>query len=113
MVNLPRAGAMGGAGFQAALKYRYELRSLLQQADEDLGHDAPADGPQLAALADDLGLLQDVEPQRGLAVPFRLGEELLEVLVLLVELAGATPPPRCRRWGCAPRCGGSATARRW
>ena len=87
MVNWPRAGAMGGAGFQAAFRYRYELRSRLQQADEDLGDDAPADRPQLAALADDLGLLQDVEPQRGLAVPPRIGEDLLEALVLHVELA--------------------------
>ena len=74
MVNWPRAGAMGGAGFQLGCKVQIRVGILLQQTDEDLGHDAPTDRAQRAALADELGLLQDVEPQRGLAVPSRIGE---------------------------------------
>ena len=46
MVNWPRSGAMGGAGFQAGIQVQIRVGVLLQQTDENLGHDAPADGPQ-------------------------------------------------------------------
>ena len=87
MVNWPRAGAMGGVGFQTAFKVQVRVDVTLHQGDEDLSHDAPADRAQLAPAADDLRLLQDVEPQRRLAVPSRILEERLEILVLDVELA--------------------------
>ena len=86
MVNWPRAGAMGVVGFQAGFKYRYELGSFCNRPTRTSATMRPPTGPHLAALADDLGLLQDVEPQRGLAVPSRIREEVLEALVLLVVL---------------------------
>ena len=50
MVNWPLAGAIVGAGFEVAQEQK-RVRSFLRQADEDtweadenLGHDAPADG---------------------------------------------------------------------
>ena len=76
MVNWPRAGAMGGAGFQVGCRYRYELTSFCNRPTRTSATMRPPTGPSSRPLADDLGLLQDVEPQRGLAAPFRIGEEL-------------------------------------
>ena len=112
MVNWPRAGAMGAQASRRAFRYRYELRSFCNRPTRTSATMRPPTGPSCAALADDLGLLQDVEPQRGLAGKFRLGEGRLEVRVLLVKLAAhvhhvADDGQR------SPRCGGSATAGRW
>ena len=72
MVNCPLVGAMGARGLPGGLQVQIRVGILLQQADEDLGHDPPTDRAERAALADELGLLQDVEPQRGLAAPSRI-----------------------------------------
>ena len=91
MVNWPRAGAMGGVGFQDEFKYRYELGSFCNRPTRTSATmrppTGPACGPAGRTVPDELGLLQDVEPQRGLAAPFRIREDVLEVLVLLVVLA--------------------------
>ena len=106
MVNWPLSRRYGWRGLPGGIQVQVRVGVLLQQTDEDLGHDPPADRAQLAALADDLGLLQDVEPQRGLAAPSRIREEVLEALVL-PRRTPRGPSPRCRRSGSPPRCGGS------
>ncbi len=86
MVNCPRTGAMGVVGFQAGFKYRYELGSFCSRPTRTSATMRPPTGPSSRPLPDDLGLLQDVEPQRGLAAPSRIGEDVLEALVLHVVL---------------------------
>ena len=73
--ELPADRRYGRRRLPGRIQVQVRVGVLLQQADEDLGHDPPADRAQRAALADDLGLLQDVEPQRRLAAPFRIREE--------------------------------------
>ena len=64
----------GGRGFQRASEYRYELRSVCSRPTRTSATMRPPTGPSCAALADDLSLLEDVEPQWCFAVPLGMVE---------------------------------------
>src|SRR5829696_7892612 len=85
--ELPARWRYGGRGLPDCVQGQVRVGVALHQGDEGLSHDTPADRAHLAPAADDLRLLQDVEPQRRIAVPSRILEERLEILVLDVELA--------------------------
>jgi hypothetical protein len=72
----PKAPARlpGSVGDQAGSTDRKRLRVAVNDPDEDLADDPAADRTQLVAVVHDLGLLEDVEPQRRLADPPELGE---------------------------------------
>ena len=72
----PKAPARraGSVGVQAGSTDAEGLRVGVDDPDQHLADDPAADGAELLAVVQDVGLLEDVEPQRRLAVPAVLGE---------------------------------------
>jgi hypothetical protein len=64
----------GRVGDQPGSTDRNDSGVAVDDAHEDLTDDPPADRPQPVASVQDLGLLEDVEPQRRLLGPSVLGE---------------------------------------
>ena len=87
MVNWPRAGAMGGVGFYRAFRSRYELTSRCIRATRTSATMRPPTGLSWRPRPTISASFRILEPQRRLAVPSRILEEDLQILVLDVELA--------------------------
>ena len=87
-----RAAAAGSVGRQLGCVAHPRARVALQQPDEHLGDDAAADRPEPQAVRDDLGLLEDVVPERRRAV---------EAEAVAAQLARSTGRAAARPSGAA------------
>ena len=73
-MNSPVVGRDRRGGLPGRVQIQVRIRVPLQEPDEDLGHDPAAHRPEpLTVVRRQLGLLENVEPQRCLAIPARIG----------------------------------------